>query len=137
MKLRHALFALDSKFKRHKKYAEDESDLEDEWVVEHEKQLQEKEIEKAEKKFVRDNEKLSEEGKQPHDKSVLKERIDTIRENFKRLAEERGTKKATLKREKSTEKIEEMVDKLTTRIQASKLQMIDRDETKEVALGTR
>jgi len=137
MKLRHALITLDSKFKRNEKYTEDESDLEDEWVVEHENQLQEKEIEKAEKKFVRDNEKFSEEGKQPHNESVLKECIDTIKENFKRLAEERCTKKATLKREKSTEKIEEMIDKLTERIQASRLQIIDRDETKEIALGTR
>ncbi|KAF5354918.1 hypothetical protein D9756_005325 [Leucocoprinus leucothites] len=136
MKLRHALFAIDSKAKKNKKYSEEESDLEDDWIVSHEEQLKEKEIEKAEKKFARDNEKLIEEGKKPHDKSVLKERLDVVKEDFKRLAKERGTKKATLKRDKSVEKIEEMIDKLTERIKTFKLQMIDRDETKEIALGT-
>lgn len=137
MKLRHALFGIDPKYKKNKKYASDESDLDDDWIVTHEGQLKEKEIEKAEKKFARDNEKLAEEGKKPHDESVLKERLETIKDDFKRLAKERGTKKANLKREKSTEKIEEMVDKLTDKVKAFKLQMIDRDETKEIALGTR
>ncbi|KAJ3567168.1 hypothetical protein NP233_g6533 [Leucocoprinus birnbaumii] len=136
MKLRHALFTIDPKFKKNKKYAEEESDLDDNWIASHEEQLKEKEIEKAEKKFARDNEKLAEEGKPPHDKSVLKERLDTIKDDFKRLAKERGTKKAVLKRDKSTEKIEEMIDKLTDKVKAFKLQMIDRDETKEIALGT-
>ncbi|KAF9450440.1 hypothetical protein P691DRAFT_773934 [Macrolepiota fuliginosa MF-IS2] len=136
MKLRHTLFAIDTKFKKSKKYADDESDLDDDWIATHEDQLKEKEFEKAEKKFTRDNEKLVEEGKQPHDKSILKERLDAIKEDFKRLTKERGTKKAALKREKSTEKIEEMVDKLTDKVKAFKLQMIDRDETKEIALGT-
>jgi DNA topoisomerase-1 len=137
MKLRHALFAIDSKYKKNKKYVEEESDLEVDWIVSHEEQLKEKEIEKAEKKFARDNEKLVEEGKNSHDKSVLKERLDSIKDDFKRLAKERGTKKATLKREKATDKIEEMIDKLSEKIKAFKLQMIDRDEGKEVALGTR
>ena len=34
MKLRHALFVADPKFKKNKKYAEDESDLDDEGVIE-------------------------------------------------------------------------------------------------------
>lgn len=137
MKLRHALFSIDHKYKKNKKYAEDESDLDDDWIVSYEEQLKEKEIEKAEKKFARENEKLVEESKKPQDKSVLEERLAIIEDDFKRLAKERGTKKATLKREKSTEKIEEMIDKLTEKVKASKLQMIDRDETKEIALGTR
>lgn len=96
-----------------------------------------KEIEKAEKKFARDNEKLAEDQQKPQDKSVLEDRLAVIEDDFDRLAKERGTKKATLKREKTTEKIEEMLDKLTERVKAHKLQMIDRDETKEIALGTR
>jgi DNA topoisomerase-1 len=137
MKLRHTLFAIDSKLKKNKKHADEESDLEDDWIASYEEQLKQKEIEKAEKKFARDNEKLVEENKLPHDKSVLKERLDAIEDDFKRLAKERGTKRATLKREKPAEKIEEMIDKLTEKIKAFKLQMVDRDETKEIALGTR
>ena len=56
---------------------------------------------------------------------------------FEALAKERGTGKATLKRERPEEKIEEAIDKLTEKIKAFKLQIVDRDEGKEVALGTR
>lgn len=137
MKLRHALFSIEKKYKKNEKYAEDESDLDEDWIVNHEEQLKMKEIEKAEKKFARDNEKLAEDQQKPQDKSVLEDRLAVIEDDFDRLAKERGTKKATLKREKTTEKIEEMLDKLTERVKAHKLQMIDRDETKEIALGTR
>ena len=60
MKLRHALFAIDSKFKKKKKYAEPESDLDDDAIEQHEEQMKAKDIEKAEKKFQKDNEKLAE-----------------------------------------------------------------------------
>jgi DNA topoisomerase I len=136
MKLRHVLFASDSKYKKNPKYVDDESDLDDEFIDYWEEQLQVKEIEKAEKKFAKDNEKLKEEGKEEQDGDVLKEKIKDIKDDFKRLKKERGTAKATLKREKPIEKIEEMIDKLTERIKTTKLQMEDRDEGKEVALGT-
>ena len=62
MKLRHALFAIDTKYKKKKKYQEPESDLDDDVIEAHEESLKAKELEKAEKKFVKDNEKLAEEG---------------------------------------------------------------------------
>ncbi|KAL0956573.1 hypothetical protein HGRIS_002710 [Hohenbuehelia grisea] len=136
MKLRHVLFGLDSKYKKQKKYSADESDIDDDWIVEHEEQLQAKEVEKAEKKFAKDNEKLAEEGKDALDKSVLDERLKTIKDDFKRLTKERGTGKATLKREKPVDKLEEAIDKLEEKIKAFKLQIVDRDAGKEVALGT-
>lgn len=137
MKLRHALFKLDPKHKKNSKYKDDESDLDDDWIIEHENNLKLKEIEKAEKKFAKENEKLQEEGAAPQKDSVLKERLADIEEEFKRLAKERGTGKATLKRERPEEKIDEAIDKLTEKIKAFKLQIVDRDEGKEVALGTR
>src|SRR4051812_39631017 len=103
MKLRHVLFGLDSKYKKQKKYAEDESDIDDEWIKSYEEQVKAKEIEKAEKKFAKDNEKLEEEGKAVRDDSVLKERIDAIEEEFKRLKKERGTGRAKLKKERPPE----------------------------------
>ncbi|KAI0075760.1 hypothetical protein K474DRAFT_1663863 [Panus rudis PR-1116 ss-1] len=136
MKLRHVLFGIDPKFKKKKKYAEDESDLDEDAVVEHEELMKKKEIEKAEKKFQKENEKLAEEGKEPQKDSVLKERIKEIEDEFKRLKKERGTGKASLKRERPTEKIEEAIDKLDEKIKAFKLQMEDREAGKEVALGT-
>lgn len=137
MKMRHVLFAQEPKAKKNKKYAEDESDLDDDWIVEHEDNLKEKEIEKAEKKFAKENEKLEAEGSKPQKDSVLKERLKAIEEEFERLADERGTKKATLKKDRPTEKVEEAIEKLGEKIKAFKLQMIDRDEGKEVALSTR
>lgn len=137
MKLRHVLFAEDAKYKKKPKYAQDESDIDDEWVVEHEESMKKKDIEKAEKKFAKDNEKLAADGGNPQKDSVLKERIKEIEADYKHLEKERGTKKATLKREKPVDKIEEAIEKLDERIKTSKLQMVDREAGKEVALGTR
>jgi len=137
MKLRHALFKMDAKYKKQKKYAEDESDIDDDWIVSHEEELKAKEVEKAEKKFTKDNEKLEEDGKTPQKDSVLKDRIQAIEEEYERVAKERGTKKATLRRDRPVEKIEEAIDKLTDKIKSHKLQIVDRDAGKEVALGTR
>ncbi|KAG6375394.1 DNA topoisomerase I [Boletus reticuloceps] len=136
MKLRHVLFNHDSKYQKNKLYADDESDIDDEWIVEHEESLKNKDIEKAEKKFAKDNEKLAEEGGQPSEDSVLKDRITVITADYKRLAKERGTGKAVLKRERPVEKIEEAIQKLDERIKTFKLQMDDREAGKEVALGT-
>jgi len=137
MKLRHVLFKIDPKYKKDSRFKSDESDLEDDWIEEYEESLKAKDIEKAEKKFAKENEKLEEEGQKPQKDSVLKERIADIDEEYKRLAKERGTGKATLKRERAPEKIEEAIVKLADKIKSFKLQMVDRDAGKEVALGTR
>ena len=137
MKLRHALFAADAKYKKQKKYAEDESDLDEDAVEEHEEACKAREIERAEKKFAKENEKLEEDGKKPQKDSALQDRIQAIEEEYERLATERGTKKAALKRNQTVEKIEESINKLDDKIKAYKLQIVDRDAGKEVALGTR
>lgn len=135
MKLRHALFSTEPKFRKNAKYA-DESDIDDEFIVSWEESLEEKEIEKAEKKFAKENEKAVEEGKETQKESVLKEKIADIKDEFKRLAKERGTGKAQLKRDRPVEKLEEAIVKMDERIKTAKLQMVDRDEGKQVALGT-
>ncbi|KAJ4002080.1 DNA topoisomerase I [Lentinula boryana] len=136
MKLRHGLFGMDSKYKKIDKYREDESDLDEDWIVEYEEQLKSKEIEKAEKKFAKENEKLMEDDLKPQPETVLQTRILQIEEDFKRLAKERGKDAVAVKGNKTTEKLMESIDKLTERIKSFKLQMVDRDEGKEVALGT-
>ncbi|OJA11705.1 hypothetical protein AZE42_02095 [Rhizopogon vesiculosus] len=136
MKLRHVLFSMDPKYKKQKRYTDDESDLDDDWIEEHEDSLQKKEIEKAEKKFTKDNEKLVQEGNKAQPDSVLQEKIEAIENECKRIAKERGTGKAKLKRERAPEKIEEAIQKLDERIKTFKLQMDDREAGKEVALGT-
>lgn len=137
MKLRHVLFNEDSKYKKQKKYAQDESDIDDDWIAEHEESMKAKEVEKAEKKFAKDNEKLMEGGSKPMKDTDLQERLSVIEEDFKRLKKERGTNKATLKRERAPEKVEEAIEKLDEKIKTFKLQIEDREAGKEVALGTR
>ena len=110
MKLRHGLFAIDSKYKKNKKYVDDESDLDDDAVADHEETMKALQIEKAQKKFAKDNEKLLIEGEQPQVDSVLKEKIKDIEEEFKRLKKERGTGRAAFKRERPAEKIEEAIE---------------------------
>lgn len=136
MKLRHVLFEIDIKYKKRKEFKDDESDLEDDWIAKHESTLKEKELEKARKKFEKDNEKAIAEGKKAAPERELKERLEEIEEDFRRLEKERGTKKASLKRQRAPEKIEEAVNKLGDRIKTTRLQMEDREEGKEVALGT-
>ncbi len=137
MKLRHALFSIDPAYEEDERYKVDESDIDDDFVEEWEDSLKAKEIEKIEKKFAKENEKLEEEGKKPQTKSMLAERIKVVEDEFNRLAEERGTKGAALKRDRAPEKIEEAISKLDSKIKAFKLQIVDRDAGKEVALGTR
>ncbi|KAI9437647.1 DNA topoisomerase I [Lactarius indigo] len=136
MKLRHALFASDAKYKKQKKYAEDESDLDEDAVAEHEEQCKAREIERTEKKFAKENEKLAEEGKPTQDEDVLRSRLRAVEDDFARLEKERGTGKAALKRDRPVEKLTEAIDKLEEKIKAFKLQMVDREAGKEVALGT-
>jgi DNA topoisomerase-1 len=128
---------MDRKFKTQAEYIEDESDIDDEWIVTHEESMKAKDIEKAEKKFKQENEKLEEEGSKPQKPSVLEERLADIDTEYEALASERGTKLAELKRERPAEKVQDAITKLTERISAAKLQIIDRDEGKEIALNTR
>lgn len=136
MKLRHALFAADPKYKKQKKYTEDESDLDEDAVEEHEEQCKAREIERTEKKFAKENEKLVEEGKPSQGDDVLRSRLRAVGDEFARLEKERGTGKAALKRDKPAEKLIEGIDKLEEKIKAFKLQIVDREAGKEVALGT-
>lgn len=137
MKLRHALFGIDSKYKNIKQYAEDESDIDEDFVQLYEDELKAKEIERAEKKFARVNEKLEEEGKPKQNDDVLANQLTNIEEEFKRLEKERGKDKARPRRDQSVDKIEIAIQKLSDKIKTFKLQMVDRDAGKEVALGTR
>ncbi|KIJ49560.1 hypothetical protein M422DRAFT_27927 [Sphaerobolus stellatus SS14] len=135
-KLRHELFALDKKLKKKAPWSNDESDLDEEWIEKWEEELEKKELEKAEKKFAKDNEKLEADGKKPNPDKVLQERIKDIKDEFKKLAKERGKDEVTPKKGRTVEKVQDMIGKLDDRIKNFKLQMVDREEGKEVSLGT-
>lgn len=137
MKLRHEMFSLDKKLKKKVIWGNDESDLDEEWIEKYEEECQKKDIEKAEKKIAKENEKLEAEGKKTQGDKVLQERIREIKADYKRLEEERGVDEITPKKGRTVEKAQEMIQKLDDRIKTFKLQMVDREEGKEVSLGTR
>ncbi|KAF8342258.1 uncharacterized protein EI90DRAFT_2965361 [Cantharellus anzutake] len=135
-KLRYALFKISSKYKTDPRYAEDESDIDDEWIAEYEDESREKEIEKATKKWEKDNEKAEAEGEPSIPKDNLISKIDQINEEYDRLKTERGTAHAELKKSQSEAQVIAAIDKLDERIKTAKVKRQDRDNLKEVSLGT-
>src|ERR1700761_5056561 len=137
MKPRHVLFKLDPKMKKREEYEDLESDIDDEFIERWEKSLKERDIDKAKKKFAKENEKLEADGKQSQNEDVLEGYLAAIEEDYARLEKERGTNKAELKRTKPVDKIEQAIEALDTKIKNFKIQMEDKEEGKEVSLGTR
>ncbi|CAJ0842174.1 2255_t:CDS:2, partial [Entrophospora sp. SA101] len=72
---------------------EPELDMEEEWIIEHEKQLMERECLAVVKKFERDNEKLIEEGRSPKPNEHLKQLLKNIDEKEKALKNEQKSGK--------------------------------------------
>jgi len=136
MKLRHVLFKIDSKMKKREEYEDLESDIDDEFIERWETSLKERDVDKAKKKFAKENEKLEADGKKPQKEDVLEGYLAAIEEDYDRLEKERGTNKAELKRLKPVDKIEQAIETLDTKIKNFKLQMEDKEEGKEVSLGT-
>ncbi|WVQ73063.1 hypothetical protein IAR50_002626 [Cryptococcus sp. DSM 104548] len=137
MKLRLQLFAIDPKLKKkHKELAEDESDVDDEFIERHEEELLEKALETAKKKFDTDNIKAEKDDKPKKKKKDLEERLDEIKAEFKELKKERKSKKIEPKRGATEEKLLAQISKMDERIATSKVQLRDRANLKDVALGT-
>lgn len=107
-KLRHALLATAAKPKALKAYTEPESDLEDDWIVEHEVQLVVLEKEKIRKKFEKENKKREEDttasaaDRKPLPDKDLKEKLKAADELEKTLKAERkaGWKETKLSEDK-------------------------------------
>jgi DNA topoisomerase-1 len=93
MKLRLQLFTLDPKAKkRNPELAEDESDLDEEFMERHEADLLEKALEGAKKKFDKDNIKLEDQQEAKLPKSELDDKLKAIKAEFKELRKERKSK---------------------------------------------
>ncbi|CEP17406.1 hypothetical protein [Parasitella parasitica] len=136
MKLRKQLYALDPKQKKKGEFAEPESDLEDEWIVEHEANLVEKEKEKIKSRFEKQNDKLIEEKQPRMPQSELKEKLKAADELHDRLKKERKLDKIEPKGNMTVEKLANAIRKIDERIAATKNQATDKEENKEIALGT-
>ncbi|KAI8883942.1 hypothetical protein K501DRAFT_332972 [Backusella circina FSU 941] len=137
MKIRKQLLQLEpNKYKKNLDFNADESDLEEDWIVEHEASLIEKEKERSKTKFEKNNEKLIAEGKAPLPMTDLTEKIKSIDEVAKRLKKERKTGKVEPKSNMTEEKALTQIGKIDERISATRIQATDKEENKEIALGT-
>lgn len=130
---------VDPKQKRKKgaEYFERDDELTDEWVISHQAFLVEELRTRITKKFEKDNEKLAAEKKKPLPEKELKERIKAVKElesKFKK--ENKSTKVEAEGRGPTVDKLEAQVKKIDDRIKNLEAQALDRDNNKEVALGT-
>ncbi|GAA5931368.1 hypothetical protein JCM3775_005006 [Rhodotorula graminis] len=135
MKLRKQLFAVADKPKKYKEpYGDDESDLDDDWIKEHEVALVVAEREKIRKKFERDNTKREADGEKKLAQKELDERLKAADELEKSIKRERkqGYKESKL----SEDRLVAALVKIDDRIQVAKTAATDRDEGKEISLGT-
>lgn len=117
-----------------REYAEDESDIDDEWILQHEESLVVLEREKITKKFQKEQKKHEEEGTKPLPDSELKDRLKAADDLEKSLKSER--KKGWKESKLSEAKLIAAISKMDDRIQVAKTNATDKDEGKEVSLGT-
>ena len=129
MKLRYQLFHVEPKMKKkHPEYADDESDIDDEWIAKHEVALVDKLKEAARKKFDKDTAKAAADGDDPPDPSLLEEKIADADAELARLEGERGSKAIEGKRSTSADKLVAAITKMDERIAAQRTAAIDKDE---------
>lgn len=111
--------------------------LDAEWQEKHHAALVEESKTKITKKFEKENEKLAAEGEKEMKPKELEERLEPMRELEKKLKKELKTGKVEAEgKSASIEKYEKDIEKLDTRIATLQTQAEDRDNNKEVALGT-
>jgi DNA topoisomerase I len=138
-RIKQMMLDLDPKLK--KKRGEDyfalPDGLDNDWVIEHHKALVEEQRTKIQKKFDKENEKLVAEGDKEMKAKVLEERMEVADDLEKKFKAER--KKGKIEAEgksPSIEKFEQNLEKVDQRIATLQTQSEDRENNKEVALGT-
>lgn len=114
-----------------------DEDLTMEWVKEHQAFLLEEQRQKIEKKFEKENEKRVAENEKEMKASELNERLEVIKELEKKYNKENKTGKVEAEgRGPTVEKIEASIQKIDQRVDTMSLQAQDKEDNKEVALGT-
>lgn len=125
------------KKKKGAKFFEMDEDMDMEWVKEHQAFLVEEQRQKITKKFEKDNEKLVAEGEKEMKASELQSRLEAAKELEKKFNKENKTGKVEAEGKGPTvEKIENAIQKLEQRVENMELQAQDKEDNKEVALGT-
>nr|CAG8673192.1 730_t:CDS:2 [Entrophospora candida] len=100
--------------------------MEEEWIIEHEKQLMERECLAV----------LTEEGKSPKPNEHLKQLLKNIDEKEKVLKYEQKSGKVNPRKGQTSEKLWIQIENLTEHIKITKLLKQDKEDNKTIALGT-
>ena len=132
---------LDVEPKQKKKLGADffalDEDLDREWIEEHQAFLVEEQRQKIEKKLAKDNEKLLADGKKEMKKKELDERLEVANELAAKFKQENKSNKVTAEGKSPTvDKMQDNIKKIEQRIENMTLQAEDKENNKEVALGT-
>ncbi|KAL9020591.1 MAG: hypothetical protein Q9185_002177 [Variospora sp. 1 TL-2023] len=126
--------------KKHTKgpeFFELDEELDQDWIKEHQKYLVEEMRQKIEKKFAKDNEKRKADGEAEMKHKELEERLEAADELAQKFKKENKSGQVEAEGKGPTvEKLEGMLDKLDQRIQNMSFQAEDKENNKEVALGT-
>lgn len=138
-RVKHMMVAIEPKLKKKKGEAffELPEGLDREWQVQHHEFLVDELRTKIQKKFDKDNEKLEADGEKPLKAKELEQRMEPVAELETKLKTE--LKKGKVEPEGKTpsiDKYEKDIEKLDARIATMRVQAEDRDNNKEVALGT-
>ncbi len=138
-RLKQMMIDLDPKIKKKKgaEYFELDKELDEEWIHEHQNYLVEEQRQKIEKKFHKENEKLKADGQKEMKHKELEERLEAADELAKKFkAENKKGKVEPEGKGPTIERLENNIDKLDQRISNMLLQSKDKENNKEVALGT-
>ena len=138
-RLKQMMLNLEPKLKKKKgaEFFELDDDLDMNWIKEHQEWLVEEQKQKVEKKFAKENEKLVAEGKAEMKAKELKSRMETVDELAAKFKKENKSNKVEAEGKGPTvEKFEGSIEKFEARIANMRLQAEDKENNKEVALGT-
>jgi DNA topoisomerase I len=138
-RIKQMMIDIEPKIKKKKgaEYFELPEDIDQEWIEEHQAYLIEEAKTKITKKFEKENEKLKANGEKEMKPKELTERLEVVKDMEKQYKKENKTGKIEAEGKGPTiEKFEANLEKLDTRIANMSLQAEDKENNKEVALGT-
>lgn len=138
-RIKQMMIDLDPKIKKKKgaEYFQLDDDLDQQWIEEHQNYLVEELRQKIEKKFAKENEKLVADGEKEMKQKKLEERLQETEDLASKFKKENKTGKVEAEgKGPSIEKLENNLAKLDQRINTMLFQAEDKENNKEVALGT-
>lgn len=114
-----------------------DEDIDQEWVKEHQAFLVEEQRQKITKKFEKDNEKLAADGEREMKANELESRLQAAKDLEKKFNQENKTGKVEADGKGPTvERLDAAIAKIDQRIETMTVQAQDKEDNKEVALGT-